>query len=156
MNVCSIQGCSKPHVAKGLCSMHYVRVLRTGSTDRIKRIAAPVCSVTDCTKKSVGKDLCQLHYRRWKTTGSTDKPPAKRINSYKRVKTPEGIKYEHRYKMEQSLGRTLYPFESVHHKNGQKSDNRLENLELWTTHQWSGQRVSDLIEFVKRYYADLL
>lgn len=54
---------------------------------------------------------------------------------------------QHRYFVEQHLGRALAPFENVHHINGVKDDNRLENLEVWVTKQPKGQREADVIEW---------
>lgn len=56
--------------------------------------------------------------------------------------------------MEQALGRPLHPWETVHHKNGIRHHNGIDNLELWATTQPAGQRVSDLIQFVVEHYRD--
>lgn len=63
--------------------------------------------------------------------------------------------------MEQKLGRALRPDETVHHINGVRTDNRIENLELWVKrNQPAGQRVADRItdavELLRAYAPHLL
>ena len=62
--------------------------------------------------------------------------------------------------MEEELGRYLEEGENVHHINGVKDDNRIENLELWVKPQPYGIRATDAvkwaIEILERYAPELL
>ncbi len=56
---------------------------------------------------------------------------------------------EHVKVMSEFLGRPLFKGENIHHINGVRNDNRIENLELWITSQPSGQRPQDLVKWAK-------
>jgi hypothetical protein len=93
---------------------------------------------------------CSKHYARMHKHGS----PSICLTGQGHVNADEyriimrnGIRYkEHRWVMEQSIKRKLYPWETVHHINGDTLDNRIENLELWVSNHPSGQRASDKLQ----------
>ena len=65
-----------------------------------------------------------------------------------------GAKYKvHRVIEENRIGRRLLRHETVHHINGDRTDNRPTNLELWSSRQPPGQRVADKVKWARELLA---
>ena len=96
-----------------------------------------------------------IHYNRWKRLGDANAKVRKKnkpgeghitANGYKQIRQS----LEHRLVMEQDLGRPLTKDENVHHLNGNRLDNNIDNLELWNMSQPAGQRIEDKIAYAEQ------
>ncbi len=160
---CSLSFCDRANHAKNLCNVHYSYLWKGVSIDEMKPIKKKIkkhCYIEKCNNFSHSYGLCSKHYQRYKKYGSPEEiDPRKKsmkidkdgyviINASHPENSSGKRGYAHRIIMSNYLGRELYDEENVHHKNGNRQDNRIENLELWSKSQPAGQRIEEKMEWV--------
>jgi hypothetical protein len=157
-HICAVVGCGRKARAGGMCSAHWQRK-KNGLTLESPIEARPLgpftkCLIRDCQSRANSKGMCANHAerrRRGFIDGSGNKlreklptgRPRKNEKWHSRdgyvlvpapidhpLKRQDGSILEHRLVVEQQLGRYLEEWELVHHKDGDRSHNQIENLEL--------------------------
>jgi hypothetical protein len=173
---CSVDGCERPLYRKsGFCSAHFERHKKYGDPlagGVFHQKLPEKCIADGCDKKPLARGLCGGHYSLFVKYGDHTKAKYKwhargknqwheGTNGYiwryapgDPNATANSYVYQHRSVMSEKLGRPLRKNENVHHLNGDRKDNRFENLELWVKTQPPGQRVSDLLMWARQILED--
>ena len=122
----------------------------------LERDGTNSCRIAGCSELMEGQErtYCPTHSAAARAAGGkarlSGRPPRTEDRyldreGYARIRIAGAFYPEHRVVMMAMLGRPLFPGESVHHRNGQRADNRPANLELWVGPIRSGARASDLV-----------
>lgn len=150
-------GCDRYALTRGYCAPHYNKRRNAGEFSK-----TPVCRWHGCTRRCVGvkDDLCSAHMKVASTEGALRDLKTQPGYWGKWYVTPGGYvvrkrgngqgrnyQLQHRFFMQEHLGRELLNTETVHHKNGNRQDNRIENLEVWSGIHPRGARSEDQVEW---------
>ncbi len=130
--LCSVGDCRKSHVARDMCGTHYAR-WRLRATRKI-------CKMGECVGPVYAKDLCEPHYALGRRHGDPSVRSRARNgmgwvgnDGYRRIKIKGKNFLYHRWLWMKHHGPVPGGHE-LHHRNGDRGDNRIENLEVVEIH----------------------
>ena len=172
---CRIEGCTGVYKSGQWCHSHYERFKKYGDPlagGSFHEKNSEICKAEGCDKPSLAKCLCSGHYSlfrkygdhtvakfKWHSRGKNEWHECSTGYIWRYAPGDENASvnsyvYQHRSVMSEAIGRPLRKNENVHHINGNRQDNRIENLELWVKSQPAGQRVSDLLDWAIKIIED--
>lgn len=164
MQICIIEGCEKSRRRHGLCGTHNWRKEHGIPMDApLRRRTNLPCLVASCDNPGGVDGYCTFHHVRLQRGVELNKPKRRDNNPgnwsdwypnkdgyivrHGSFNGKSVSQLQHRFVMQEFVGRKLLRNETVHHKNGNRADNSLSNLELWSVQQPAGQRVQDKLEW---------
>lgn len=131
MKLCSFYGCAEPVHAKGRCNKHYHWLKK----ERKMKPCACGCGELTAYQFKHGHHTRLFSSEEQSRRGRMNSGDALRDKGNGTGYRKTGQRHEHRVVAEIKIGRPLKPGEIVHHLNGNKRDNRPENLEVMTQSQ---------------------
>lgn len=93
--------------------------------------------IATCSPQCKGRLYRSQNHPLWIGGRTVDK------SGYVRIRVDGRYVLEHRHIMETIIGRSLLPTETVHHRDGIRSNNSPANLELWVGRHGRNQRWED-------------
>lgn len=162
---CAAKSCDLIATSKGWCGIHYSRDYHRGDIAEDipvswhSRKFGEECLEEGCIRQAIKRYLCASCYARRYRDGipmpERELVPYYGTSGYLYIHVDGKPILHHRYVWEQHYQMKLQSGQNIHHINGMRDDNRIENLELWDTSQPRGQRVLDklnwAVEMLCRY-----
>jgi hypothetical protein len=165
--ICSLVGCNDALKSRGYCSRHLDQFYTYGRIISIERIYDPTkkCSVEGCNRNHRSNGFCSGHHNQYRRHGTIVRVNLDQWGKgeivkgrYMFLKKPEHINADARGYVKKSnivwethTGHVVTPPELIHHKNGDKKDDRFENLELFASnneHQSKRHRLAGYVGVV--------
>jgi hypothetical protein len=137
---CTVDGCDRPHLSHDLCDLHLQRFKKIRAGIVSTPVSAPIAKSPRGQVDKINKDGYHLISVPAGTPGAVQRGL---------------VMLEHRYVMQNHLRRPLLRAETVHHKDGNRLNNNLDNLELKSGNHGSGINVIDgvlaSLDWIERY-----